>query len=166
MGGNNMIIRFCARKALACALAALLVFGGLALPSRAADLPLAAGSPLVGFAFDDRPLLLPVQRNFQMAMLTASSQIGRSCGQMESYGWRMSQTEQRRVNLIFSNTVERLRTLGYSVEAQAPSSISKDITLFTADKASKHFLFMWSAGEIGLVMVLCESSPPLTGRMA
>nr|MDP9127642.1 hypothetical protein [Pseudomonadota bacterium] len=140
--------------------------GAMVTPARANDLPLAAGSPLAGFSFDDRPLLLPVQRNFQMAMLTASSQIGRSCGRMESYGWRLGQSEQQRVNLIFSNTVDRLRALGYAVEAQAPSSISHDITLFTADRPTKHFLFMWSAGEIGLVMVLCESSPPLTGRMA
>ena len=127
----------------------------------AADLPLAAGSPIAGITFDDRPLLLPVQRNFQMAMLTASSELGRSCGRMESYGWRMGATEQQRVNTIFTSTVDRLRALGYGVEARALNSISSDITLFTADRADRHFLFMWSAGEIGLVMVLCESSPPL-----
>jgi hypothetical protein len=135
-------------------------------PSRANDLPLAAGSPLAGFSFDDRPLLLPVQRNFQMGMLTASSEIGRSCGKMESYGWRMNSAEQERVNIIFNNTVDRLRALGYVVETQAPNSVSHDVTLFTADRSDKHFIFMWSAGEIGLVMVLCESSPSLTGRMA
>lgn len=168
MRGNNMIALFRSPKIVLALLFAVAVFGAFTMPLRATagDLPLAAGSPLTGLSFDDRPLLLPVQRNFQMAMLTASSQIGRSCGRMESYGWRTAQTEQQRVNLIFSNTVDRLRTLGYSVEAQTPSSISKDITLFTADKTTKHFLFMWSAGEIGLVMVLCESSPPLTGRMA
>jgi len=133
---------------------------------RAVDLPLAAGSPMAGFSFDDQPLLLPIQRNFQMAMLTASSEIGRSCGKMESYGWRMSQSEQQRVNLIFNNTVDRLRALGYVIESQAPSSLSRDVTLFTADRPNKHFIFMWSAGEIGLAMVLCESSPPLTGSMA
>jgi len=148
-------------------LAAFIVLVALS-PSRlkAADLPLAAGSPLVGFSFDDRPLLLPVQRNFQMAMLTASSEIGRSCGKMESYGWRMSQSEQQRVNLIFNNTVDRLRALGYVIESQTPNSLSRDVTLFTADRPNKHFIFMWSAGEIGLAMVLCESSPPLTGSMA
>src|ERR1700761_1143457 len=93
------------------------------LPVLAGDLPLAAGSPLAGFAFDDRPLLLPVQRNFQMAMLTAGSELGRSCGKMEAYGWRMSAAEQQRVKQIFTNTVDRLRGLGYSIEAQAPSSV-------------------------------------------
>src|ERR1700761_4664294 len=93
------------------------------VPAFSADLPLAAGSPLAGFAFDDRPLLLPVQRNFQMAMLTAGSELGRSCGRMEAYGWRMAPSEQQRVNVIFNNTVDRLRGLGYSIESQAPSSV-------------------------------------------
>jgi len=135
-------------------------------PLRAADLPLAAGSPLVGFSFDDRPLMLPVQQNFQMALLTASGELGRSCGKMEAYGWRMRQNEQQRVNQIFNNTVDRLRGLGYVVESQAPSSLSRDVTLFTVDRPEHHFIFMWSAGEIGLVMVLCESTPPLINKNA
>ncbi len=148
-------------KLLLVALAILIA----AVPARlmAVELPLAAGSPLAGFSFDDRPLLLPVQRNFQMAMLTASSEIGRSCGKMESYGWRMSQLEQDRDNLIFNNTVDRLRALGYVIKAEAPNSLSHDVTLFTADRPDKHFIFMWSAGEIGLAMVLCQSSPPIGG---
>ncbi len=135
-----------------------------AFPVVAGDLPLAAGSPLAGFNFDDRPLLLPIQRNFQMAMLTAGSELGRSCGKMEAYGWRMNQAEQQRVNQIFNNTVDRLRGLGYSIEAEAPVSISHDITLFTADRLDRHFLFMWSAGEIGLVLTLCETAAPSPPR--
>ncbi len=164
MGRNDSAM---ASSFLKFVLALLLVLGTAATPVRAAnDLPLAAGSPLAGFSFDDRPLALPVQRNFQMAMLTASSELGRSCGKMESYGWRMNQSEQRRVDQIFNNTVDRLRGLGYVVETQAPTSVSRDITMFTADRSNKHFIFMWSAGEIGLVMVLCEASPPLSGRTA
>jgi hypothetical protein len=145
----------------------LLLLGVMASPLRvvskaqAADLPLATTSPLVGVPFDDRPLALPVQRNFQMAMLTASSELGRSCGRMEAYGWRMSQSEQSRVNQIFNTTVDHLRGMGYGVEPQAPTSVSHDITMFTADRDNRHFIFMWSAGELGLVMVLCESSQPL-----
>src|SRR5580704_17065555 len=105
-----------------------------AMPLRAADLPLAAGSPLAGFQFDDRPLILPVQQNFQMALLTASSELGRSCGKMEAYGWRMRQSEQQRVDQIFNNTVDRLRALGYVVETQNPSSVSRDVTMFSADR--------------------------------
>lgn len=127
---------------------------------RAGDLPTAVSSPIAGITFDDQPLSLPVQRNFQMAMLTSSSELGRSCGRMEAYGWRMAQDEQQRVNQVFNSTVDRMRAQGYVVESQAPNSVSKDITLFTADRPDKHLIFMWSAGEIGLVMVLCETSAP------
>ena len=136
----------------------VMVLTGFATQSRANDLPLAATSPLTGVAFDDRPLQLPVQRNFQMAMLTASSELGRSCGKMEAYGWRMSQTEQTRVNQIFNSTVDRLHLQGYSVAPQSLTSISSDLTLLTVDKADKHFIFLWSAGEMGLVMSLCETT--------
>jgi hypothetical protein len=145
---------------------AFLVLSGLAQPARAADLPLASGSILAGIGFDDRPLLLPVQRNFQMAMLTAGSELGRSCGKMEAYGWRMSQSEQSRVDQIFNSTVDRLRGLGYVVELQTPNSISRDITMFTADRPNRHLLSMWSAGEIGLVMVMCETSAPPVSHTA
>ena len=141
--------------------AVLLMAAALCAPALAADLNLATGSPSVGFTFDDKPLSLPVQENFQMALLTASGELGRTCGKTEAYGWRMKQSEQERVDQIFSSTVDRLRALGYVVETQTPASISHDVTLFSADKPDKHFIFMWSAGEIGLVMVLCESSPPL-----
>jgi len=151
-------------------LLALMVFAvlGLAQPALAAsaDLPLASESPLAGIGFDDKPLYLPVQRNFQMAMLTAGSELGRSCGKMEAYGWRMSQSEQARVNTIFNATVDRLRGRGYVVEMQTPNSISHDITMFTADSPNKHLLTMWSAGEIGLVMVLCETSAPPATKTA
>ena len=134
---------------------------GVCAETRADDLPRAAASPLSGVSFDDKPLMLPLQRNFQMAMLTAGSELGRSCGRMEAYGWRMSQTEQGRVNQIFNNTVDRLRLLGYQIEPQSLTSVSKDITLFTADRSDRHFMFLWSAGELGLVLNLCETSPPV-----
>jgi len=141
--------------------AAMLLLMLMPLAARASDMPQAAGSPSAGITFDDRPLMLPIQRNFQMAMLTASSELGRSCGQMEAYGWRMGANEQQRVNQIFNNTVDRMRAQGFAVESKSPSSVSRDVTMFTADRPDKHLLFMWSAGEIGLVMVLCETSAPI-----
>ncbi|MDR3448521.1 MAG: hypothetical protein P4M15_02010 [Alphaproteobacteria bacterium] len=143
-------------------IAVLSVVIGMGTVARAADLPLAATSPLTGVAFDDRPLQLPVQRNFQMAMLTAGSEMGRSCGKMEAYGWRMGQAEQARVNQIFNNTVDRMRLMGFTIAPQTISSVSSDITLFTADRSDRHFIFLWSAGELGLVMTLCETTAPLS----
>ena len=143
----------------------VLTLGAWALTTcaNAGELPVATGSPLAGIAFDDRPLQLPVQRDFQMAMLTAGSELGRSCGALEAYGWRLSQTEQDRVDQVFNNTVDKLRAQGFAVESKTPISISRDITMFTADRSDRHLLFMWSAGEIGLVTVLCETSAPIGG---
>jgi len=133
--------------------------------AQAGDLQRAEGSALSGIVFDDKPLSLPIQRNFQMAMITASSEVGRSCGAMEAYGWRLGQTEQSRVNQIFNNSVDQLRAQGFNVETRKSNTISRDITLFTADSADKHLLFMWSAGEIGLVLVMCETPAPVGGRL-
>jgi len=147
-----------------CILTALVLGAGLfcaAGAMAASDLAKASGSTIAGITFDDPPLNLPPQRNFQMAMLTASSELGRSCGKMEAYGWRMGANEQERVNQIFNSTVDRMRGQGFVVESKAPTSVSRDVTLFTADRADKHLVFLWSAGEIGLVMVVCETSAPL-----
>lgn len=121
---------------------------------------------MTGLAFEDRPLALPLQINFRMAMLSASTELGRSCGKMEAYGWRMGSSEQARVDQIFTATVEAMRHQGYFIQSEAPAAVSRDITIFTADRLNQHYIFMWSAGEVGLVMVVCESSPPLTGRAA
>jgi len=141
-------------------LAASYVFAALGfLPqARAADMSLAERSPLTGVAFDDRPMIMPEQRDFQMAMIAASSELGRSCGKMESYGWRMNAAEQARVNQIFNNAVDRLRLLGYSITPHALKSVSKDITLFSADRQDRHFVFLWSTGDTGLVLNLCETT--------
>jgi len=125
-------------------------------------LNLANMSHLTGFVFEDRPLLLPLERNFQVAMLSASSELGRSCGKMEAYAWSLDPSEQDRVNNIFKSTVDRLKTMGYNVEAHTLKSTSSDISVFTADLGNKFFVFLWSAGEYGLVMTLCQTTAPIT----
>ena len=59
-----------------------------------------------------------------------------------------------------------MRAQGYTVEPRQSKSVDADVTLFTADRADKHLLTLWSAGEIGLVMVLCETSAPLNASPA
>ena len=138
-----------------------LVETSLAAPSWANELPLVSASPLTGVKFDDFPLVLPVQSNFQMALSTVSGQLGRTCGKMEAYGWRMETSEQGRVNQIFEKTVGRIRSSGYSVAPQTLSSLSSDLTLLTVDKTDGHFIFLWSAGDLGLVLSLCETTAPM-----
>ncbi|MFA4994625.1 MAG: hypothetical protein WC521_04910 [Bdellovibrionales bacterium] len=134
---------------------------GVTPQAQAGDLPLAGASPLAGITFDDLPFFLPVEVNFRMAMLAVSSELGRSCGKMEAYGWHMGQTEQNRVNQIFNNTVEKLRTQGYVAAPEYLKSAAKDITVFTADRSSKHLMFLWSASDLGLVLNICETSVPV-----
>ncbi len=138
------------------------VVSGIAPQARADDLPLAQKSPLTGVAFEDLPFQLPVERNFQMALLGVSSGIGRSCGKMEAYGWRMDQSEQERVNRIFKSTVERLSAAGYTVTPESVKGQTKDITLFTADSNNKHFMYLWSAADRGLVLNVCETNQPIS----
>ncbi|MEJ0061624.1 MAG: hypothetical protein WDO70_00080 [Alphaproteobacteria bacterium] len=114
---------------------------------------------LAGIGFDDPPLPLPVAQNFNIALQTAAGELGRQCGAIEAYGWKMAQNEQQRVNVIFTTTVEHLREQGYTVEPQAPKSISADITVFSARRTNKELLAMWSAGDLGLVLLLCEMPP-------
>ncbi|MER2520684.1 MAG: hypothetical protein ABTQ34_08360 [Bdellovibrionales bacterium] len=147
-----------------CAAILGLLLGSMTVSAQANELPLASRSAMTGITFEDRPLALPVQINFRMAMLSASTELGRSCGKMEAYGWRMGSTEQPRLDQIFTTTIEYMRHQGYFIQSEAPAAVSRDITIFTADRLNQHYIFMWSAGEIGLVMVICESSPPLTGR--
>ena len=142
-------------------LATLLAILLLAAPVQAREIKQVSTSPLSGLAFNDKPIMLPTQRNFQMAMLTASSELARSCGRMESYGWRLAQTEQQRVNTVFNDAVDWFRGQGFTVESQSANSVASDVTMFTADREDKHFLTLWSAGELGLVMVMCETSAPL-----
>lgn len=156
---NNLILII--KGSLIC-LTLLMVLSLGSQSTLASDMPMAPGSPIAGIAFDDQPLILPVQRNFQMAMLTAGSELGRSCGRIESYGWRLGKQEQVRVNQIFNNTVDRIRAQGFSVKVQQTNAVSSDVTLFTADNRDKHLLLLWSAGDIGLVLVLCETSPPIS----
>ncbi|MFA5040223.1 MAG: hypothetical protein WC464_01135 [Bdellovibrionales bacterium] len=136
------------------------ILGGFSR-AQALELPVAANSPLTGVTFDDMPMSLPVEQNFQMAMLAVSSELGRSCGNMEAYGWRMNQTEQVRVDKIFNNAVEKLRSMAYIIAPESVKSAAKDITIFTADKTNKHFLFMWSANDLGLVLNICETGIPV-----
>lgn len=142
--------------------AMLVAWLALIAPVAAQEVKQIAVSPLSGLAFEDKPIMLPTQRNFQMAMLTASSELGRSCGKMESYGWRLTQAEQDRVNVIFNGAVDWFRGQAFTLETRTSNSVASDITMFTADRDDKHFLLMWSAGELGLVMVMCETSAPLS----
>jgi len=149
-----------ARPALPLLLAALGLLVSTA-PLKAETLPLADSTPLAHINFDDKPAALPVTDSFQSALASVAGDLGKHCGATEAYGWRLQQSEQSRVNTIFGNAVEKLQAQGYEMTPQTPASASREITVFTAKKAQQELLVMWSAGDLGLVLLMCESQPKL-----
>lgn len=148
------------RRVLATGLMVIGTF--LAAPPAGAELPTANTLVLAGIAFDDKPLQLPVTDNFQTALNAVAGDLGKHCTKSEAYGWRLLQTEQERVNTIFSAAAEKLQTQGYSLTPQNLPSTSREITVFTARKGEQDVLMVWSAGELGLVLLACE---PLNGTV-
>lgn len=133
------------------------LFFSLAQPlSAAMTLPESTESALAGLAFDDRPIVLPMSKNFQVAMSATAQELGGYCSSIESFGWRLKPTEQERVNQIFSTTAARLKGLNYLVRPRSPKSVTEDITVFSATRRDKDLLFMWSAGDAGLVLLICD----------
>ncbi len=137
----------------------MLAFGvlGMATPLAAADLQQTANLPLAQVAFDDQPVILPVTDSFNTAMHSVATDIGKHCTTTEAYGWRLQQTEQPRVNTIFNSVAGKLSTAGYNLQPQTPPSATREVTVFTAQKQDQDLLFMWSAGELGLVLLVCET---------
>lgn len=123
----------------------------------AADKLVADHLDLAGISFDDPPLALPVTPNLQQALNQIAGDIGRHCTTSAAYGWRLAQTEQQRVNTIFSNTAAHLNAAGFNLAPQTPPSATRDITIFLAQHSNRELLFMWSAGELGLVLLVCDA---------
>lgn len=123
------------------------------------DLPTVDISPTAGIVFKDPPLALPVTKNFEIAIQTAAKELHLQTSSIESYGWRMEQTEQQRVNDIFTTVVDGLRGQSFKVTSQTPPSVTDDVTVFTATKQNKDLLLMFSAGDIGLVLLVADTKP-------
>jgi hypothetical protein len=121
----------------------------------------ASSSQLAGVTFDDQPVRMPESEAFRRPMDTVAQELGRPCFAREYLGWPLQQTEQARVDRIFGETVEKFRQRGYNVFPHTPKSASEDISVFTADLTSggfdRHILGMWTAGDAGLLLMLCET---------
>lgn len=138
---------------LALFLGAILV----APPLLAADPPSTPNLELAGISFDDPPMRLPVTPNLHRAMNQIAGDLGKHCSVQEAYGWRVQQTEQERVNGIFSSAATKLSEAGYNLTPQTPPSATRDITIFLAQRPAQDLLFLWSAGELGLVLLVCDA---------
>jgi hypothetical protein len=139
--------------------AACLLFLSLTALSAAAraDWPLADTLQGAGITFADKPVTLPVTPQFQTALTSIATDLGKSCTSMAAYGWRLSQTEQERVNGIFSGTVAALQAQGFAMTPHTPANASREVTVFSAMRAKTELLLLWSAGESGLALLTCAT---------
>jgi hypothetical protein len=123
-----------------------------------------SSSELAGVTFDDQPFRLPETAAFRNSIDSVASELGRPCKSREYFGWPLSQTEQDRVNHVFNETVIKFRLRGYGIMPRRPHSAAGDISVFTADSPkpgfAKHLVGMWSAGDVGLLLLVCDSDTP------
>ncbi len=121
-------------------------------------------SVLTGVTFYDQPINMPPSDAFQSSLDTVALELGKSCGTHEYLGWPLSQSEQVRVDTIFADTNAKLNGRGFSLMPKRPRNVSGDVSVFVADRVSKlntsHVLGMWSAGDVGLLLLMCDLQPP------
>lgn len=134
---------------------------GKSAPStNAAALTRINASEVAGVSFDDQPLRMPDSEAFRRSLDTVSFELGRPCRTQEHLGWPLQQSEQARVNAIFNDTLARLRARGFGITPQNPHAAGKDVSVFTADRFDRHILGIWSAGDVGLLLLLCDTEMP------
>jgi hypothetical protein len=131
----------------------------------------ASASQLSGVTFDDQPLRMPESESFRRSIDTVAFELGRPCRAREFLGWPLQQTEQTRVDRIFGETIEKFRQRGFTVLPHQPKAAGADISVFTADRTTgefdRHILGLWSAGDVGLLLMLCDTeAPPGTAKKA
>ncbi len=117
-------------------------------------------SEISGVTFDDQPLRMNSSEAFRRSLDTVSFELGRPCKNQEYLGWPMQQSEQARVDRLFEETNERLKLRGYNLQPRKARSVGSDVAAFTADRGDKRLLGIWSAGDVGLLLLMCDSETP------
>lgn len=119
-------------------------------------------SDVVGVTFDDQPLKMGASETFRRSLETVSFELGTPCRKPEEmyheyFGWPLQQTEQARVDRIFEETQAKLKLRGFSVMPHRPRSVGSDVSVFSGERLKKHFIGLWSAGDAGLLLLVCET---------
>ena len=153
---KGMILRLSLLVALTIATGAAAYAGELQMR----ELPRAASSSVSNITFADAPKRLPIDTRFSQAIQTVAFNLSLACRQIEAYGWTLKPSEQSRVDAIFTDAATQLANYGYVVKPQNPVSAAEDITVYTATRPNApndHILFMWSAGDAGLLLLMCDA---------
>jgi hypothetical protein len=122
-----------------------------------------SASEITGVTFYDQPMRMPASEAFQRSLNTVAFELGTPCRTQEYLGWPLGQSEQARVDVIFSDTMDKLKARGYSITPRNPRAAGTDVSVFTGNRratpVSKNVLGLWSAGDVGLLLLLCETEP-------
>ncbi len=133
-------------------------------PQGLASLERTSASLVCGVTFDDQPLRMAESDTFRRAIDTVAFELKRPCRAHEYLGWPLAQSEQDRVDRIFGDTIAKLRLRGFSIQPQSPAAAGTDVSVFTADRMdgiyNRHVLGLWSAGDAGLLLLMCETDVP------
>jgi len=120
-------------------------------------------SDVAGVTFDDQPLRMPPSETFSRSLDKVAFELGVTCQEKEYLGWPLAQSEQARVDSIFSDTVSKMKMRGYSVTPRNPRAAGADVSVFTATRraepVSRSVLGIWSAGDAGLLLMMCDTAP-------
>ncbi|NDE90344.1 MAG: hypothetical protein EB059_04290 [Alphaproteobacteria bacterium] len=125
--------------------------------TRAPTLRRVSFSELSGVTFDDQPLQMNASEAFRRSLDTVSFELGRPCKNQEYFGWPLQQGEQGRVDRIFESVNEKFKLRGYGLNPRKPRSVGSDVSAFTADRPDKKILGIWSAGDVGLLLLICDA---------
>ena len=117
-------------------------------------------SEISGVTFDDQPLRLSASEPFRRSLDTVSFELGRPCKNQEYLGWPLQQSEQSRVDRVFEEVNEKMKLRGYDLQPRKARSVGSDVAAFTADNAERRLLGIWSAGDVGLLLLMCDSETP------
>lgn len=120
-------------------------------------------SDVAGVTFDDQPLRMPPSETFSRSLDKVAFELGVTCQEKEYLGWPLAQSEQARVDSIFSDTVSKMKMRGYSITPRNPRAAGADVSVFTATRraepVSRSVLGIWSAGDAGLLLMMCDTAP-------
>lgn len=130
------------------------------VPAPTTPVPTVDSLAMAGVKLPLPALPVPDDGTFAQFLKTSARDIGRTCGTVESLGWTIDPKAEPKLESIVNATMNALRKSGFKIKEAKPASIKSDSMLgFTADKADKRLLLVWSAlGPDAVLLLTCETS--------
>lgn len=117
-----------------------------------------AGSAIAQVSFSDQPFPLQDDGTYKEFMGAAAADINRRCTKLESYGWEFKKGDDARRDQILDSTLGGFRKAGWKMgEVKVRSIRDPGTTSYTAEKAKKRLLAVWTPMEDAAILLLCET---------